>query len=69
MIDISTPAIWYPGQSCEDLFEELTLMLERSYMTKIFLEGKIDADTFLDFLAQQGYDPFELAENCSQTGC
>jgi hypothetical protein len=64
MIDISTPVIWYPEQSDEEFLEEVTLMLQRAHMTQDFLTGKLEADTFLDFLDEQGYDPFELAQNC-----
>lgn len=63
MINISTPAIWYPGQSDEDFESEIALMLERANLTRDFLAGKVEADVFLDFLDQQGYDPFELAES------
>jgi hypothetical protein len=58
------PAIWFPGQSNAEFLEEVTLMLARVNMTHDFLAGKLEVDTFLDFIEAQGYDPFELAENC-----
>lgn len=63
-IELSIPAIWYPGQTDVEFLEEITLMLQRVNMTRDFLTGTLEADTFLDFLDHQGYDPFEIAENC-----
>ena len=60
---LSTPVIWYPGQSEEEFEEEVKLMLFRAQLTSDFLHGKIYADTFLDFLDQTGFDVFELAED------
>ena len=62
--ELAVPAIWYPGQSDAEFLEEITLMLQRVNMTRDFLSGQLESDTFLDFLDAQGYDPFELAENC-----
>jgi hypothetical protein len=62
-INFSTPAIWYPGQSGENLQEEIELMLVRTKWTQAFLVGEIHADTFLDFLDEQGFDIFDLAAN------
>lgn len=64
MIQIDTPAIWYPGQDDLEFEEELEAMLFRANATSDFLNGNLDADGFLDFLNQQGYDVFDLAENC-----
>lgn len=58
-----TPAIWYPGQSDSDFELEVDLMLIRAQITSDFLNGNIPPDTFLDFLDQQGFDVFELAED------
>ncbi len=63
-IELAVPAIWYPGQSDAEFQEEIVLMLARVNMTRDFLSGNLEADSFLDFLDSQGYDPFELAENC-----
>ncbi|AFY31606.1 hypothetical protein [Calothrix sp. PCC 7507] len=63
MLNLSTPAIWYPGQSDLDFEEEINLMMSRAYMTRDFLQGKIAPDTFLDFLDEQEFDVFELAED------
>ena len=62
MLDISTPAIWYPGQSELDLHEETELMLLRAKATDAFWKGEIDADYFLNFLSEMGIDVFEAGE-------
>lgn len=61
-VDISTPVIWYPGQSDIEFDEEINLMLERSAMTRDFLNGDIPPDQLLDFINDQGFDVFEVAE-------
>ncbi|MFN6450545.1 MAG: hypothetical protein RMX59_035160 [Nostoc sp. DedSLP05] len=63
-IDISTPIIWYPGQVDIDLDEEVTFMLERAKATSDLLNGTLETDVFLDMLDGQGFDVFDLAENC-----
>ncbi|MFK0732084.1 MAG: hypothetical protein ACFKPT_13880 [Gloeotrichia echinulata GP01] len=62
-IDVSTPAIWYPGQSQLEFEEEVNLMMERSRLTTDLLNGNIEPDAFLDMLNDQGFDIFDLAEN------
>jgi hypothetical protein len=63
LLNISTPAIWYPGQSDVELNEEIFAMLVRSQMTSDFIEGKFEADIFLDFLDSQGLDVFGIAQD------
>lgn len=62
MIDVSTPAIWYPGQSDQDFEEELSLMMSRAAFTRDFLQGLVTPEQFLDFLNDDGFDIFELAD-------
>ena len=64
MIDISTPAIWYPGQTKAEFEEEISLMMQRARMTDELLNGTLETDTFLDMLDGQGFDVFDLSENC-----
>ncbi|MEA5627567.1 hypothetical protein [Nostoc sp. UHCC 0251] len=63
MINLSTPAVWYPGQSDVDFKEEVSRMMSRAYMTRDFLQGTIAPDQLLDFLDDEGFDIFELAED------
>ncbi|MDZ7970857.1 MAG: hypothetical protein RM368_39050 [Nostoc sp. DedSLP03] len=63
MINISTPAIWYPGQSDIEFSEELSLMMERAAITRDFLNGDISPDQLLDFINDQGFDVFEVADD------
>lgn len=60
---LAIPVIWYPGQSECDFHEEIDLLLTRAQITADFLHGEIHPDTFLDFLDEQGFDVFELAED------
>lgn len=62
-VDISIPAIWYPGQSDIEFDEELDLMLEWSARSRAFLNGDIPPDQLLDFINDQGFDVFEVAES------
>lgn len=63
-IDVSTPAIWYPGQSKLEFEQEISLMMERARMTGELLNSTLETDVFLDMLDGQGFDVFDLAENC-----
>lgn len=64
MNNLSTPAIWFPGQSSEEFDEEIKLMMLRSQATNDFLQGRIAVDSFLDFIDDAGFDVFDLATNC-----
>lgn len=61
MINVSTPAIWYPGQTELEFEDELNLMMARSAMTSTFLNGDVSPDQLLDFINDQGFDIFEVA--------
>ena len=63
MVNLSTPAIWYPGQSELDFEEEVDRMMLRAHVTRDFLQGTIAPDELLDFLDDEGFDIFELAED------
>jgi hypothetical protein len=60
---LATPAIWYPGQSDQEWITEIEALAERSAVTTAFLSGQIAPDHFLDYLAADGYDPLEIAED------
>lgn len=62
LVQLATPAIWYPDQSEEDFSEEIASMLVRVKATESFLKGEVDADFFLNFLHESGIDVFEAAE-------
>ncbi|WP_414620323.1 hypothetical protein [Calothrix sp. CCY 0018] len=63
-LDVSTPVVWYPGQTEAEFLEEITDMISRTNATQDFLTGKLDADAFLDFLVEDGYNVFDLDETC-----
>jgi len=62
MIHLATPAIWYPGQTEEEVGEEIKLMMLRADVTASFLKGEVDTDFFLNFLHESGIDIFAAAE-------
>ncbi|MHC5768714.1 MAG: hypothetical protein ACYTXI_24445 [Nostoc sp.] len=43
-------------------------MLQRAQITSAFLTGEIHPDTFLDFLDEQEFDVFELADDWELVG-
>lgn len=57
---LATPAIWLPGQSQEEWEAEVDAMLERSYITDQFMKGHVYVDSFLDYIAENLVDPFEI---------
>lgn len=61
-VDLSTPMLWYPGQSQEEFDDEFNLMMARARATADLLNGTIHPDTFLDLLADQHFDVLELGE-------
>lgn len=62
LIQLATPAIWYPEQSEEEIEEEISLMMLRANATAAFLKGEVDADFFLNFLHESGIDVFAASE-------
>jgi hypothetical protein len=60
---LSFGALWYPGQNEEDWQLELDQAIERSIASQAFLEGKLDADDYLELVFQQGYEPEEIIED------
>ncbi|NHC37946.1 hypothetical protein [Scytonema millei] len=56
--------IIHPGQSQGEFLEEFIRMWAVVRMQEDFLSGKLEADTFLDFLDQQEFDVYQLADNC-----
>lgn len=62
LIQLATPAIWYPEQSEEEAQEEIDMMMLRANATAAFLKGDVDADFFLNFLHESGIDIFAAAE-------
>lgn len=59
---LATPALWYPGQDEGEWEFELEQTIARSRVTDAFLNGEVDPDWFLDYLAQDDLDPLEVAE-------
>lgn len=59
---LDTPVIIVPGMEEAEIDELWECHVIRVRMTAAFLEGKIDAETYLDFMTESGYEPEELLE-------
>lgn len=57
---LATPALWYPGQSDLEWEDEVEAMLDRSYITDQFMKGKVEVDSFLDYIAENFADPLDI---------
>lgn len=60
LLFFATPAIWYPDQSTSDWQTAITQMLARSFATADMVAGRLDIETYLDLLADQGLDVNDL---------
>ena len=59
---LSTPAIWTPGQSDEQWQGEIDRMIERTFLTRAFVDGEISPADFEEGLFENGVDPYWAAE-------
>lgn len=63
---IDTPLIVVRGMSEAEIEELWFQHCLRARMTQGFLDKNIDAETFLDFLAEQNYDPGEVLDTAEE---
>lgn len=63
---IETPLIVVRGMSEAEIEELWVQHCLRARMTQEFLDKNIDAETFLDFLAEQNYDPGEVLDTAEE---
>jgi hypothetical protein len=61
-----TPLIVVPGMDEATIAAEWDAMIQRSHMTQKLIDGLIDWETFLDFMAQQGYEPTDLLDQAEE---
>ena len=59
---LARPALWFPNQSSDDWQEELYTMLESSLALGDFINGKIDAEQYLDRIESIGIDPLSIGD-------
>lgn len=59
---LDTPLIVVSGMSEAEIEEEWDRAVKRSQMTQQLIDGAIDWETYLDFMAEQGYEPAELLD-------
>lgn len=63
---MDTPLIVTQDMSEADLQIEAEKSMKRAIMTQHFIDGRIDVETFFDFMAEQGYEPAELLEQAEE---
>ncbi len=63
---IETPLILDGEMSEADLDREWNAMIERATLTQRMIDGKIDWEYFLDWMAQAGYEPSDLLDAAEQ---
>jgi len=60
---LETPLIVVPGMEPQELRYETEQMLLRSQAAADLLAGRIDPETYLDLIAEHGYDPSLLVRH------
>jgi hypothetical protein len=63
---LDTPLIILPGMNDEEIDALWVATFTRAKMTQAFLDGAIDVETYLDFMAEQGYEPSELLDTAEE---
>lgn len=63
---IECTSLYLPEFSEADIEAEARRMFQRSTVINDFLEGKVDAETFLDFLVEEGYDSTEVMDQAEE---
>lgn len=63
---LETPLVVTPDMSDDQLEAEWLAMLQRSKLTQQLIDGQIDWEFYLDFMAQQGYEPAELLDTAEE---
>jgi len=63
---LDTPLILHPGASEDEIEALWRETYTRAKMTQAFLDRQIDAETYLDFMAQCGYEPTELLDTAEE---
>ena len=53
-------ALWLPGMSEADWNDEVEAMLDRTYIVNQFMQGNVEVDSFLDWIAQNYADPMAV---------
>jgi len=63
---LDTPLIVLPGMDDAEIDALWNATYQRSKMLQAFLDGEIDVETWLDFMAEQGYEPEDLLNIAEQ---
>jgi len=63
---LDTPLIVLPGMDDAEIDAFWQATYQRSKMLQAFLDGQIDVETWLDFMAEQGYEPEDLLNIAEQ---
>lgn len=60
---LATPALFLPGMEQEEWEYEVNRMVDRSFATRDFLDGKLTPDEYEQALDQYGVDPRQAADD------
>ena len=63
---LDTPLIVLPGMDDAEIDALWNATYQRSKMTQAFLDRAIDVETYLDFMAQSGYEPEDLLDTAEE---
>lgn len=63
---LDTPLIVLPGMDDAEIDALWNATYQRAKMLQSFLDGEIDVETYLDFMAQQGYEPEDLLDTAEE---
>jgi hypothetical protein len=59
---LDMPLIIDQAMDDDELAVEWERAKARSHMTQLFVVGKVDVESYLDFMAEQGFEPAELLD-------
>jgi hypothetical protein len=59
---LDTPLFLDREMDAEELAVEWERAKARSHMTQLFVAGKVDVESYLDFMAEKGFEPAELLD-------
>lgn len=63
---LETPAIYTGHASEAEIEAEWAAMQERSRVTQLLIDGKIDWEYFFDWMIQHGIEPAELIDTAQE---
>ncbi|OUC15637.1 MAG: hypothetical protein B0A82_05790 [Alkalinema sp. CACIAM 70d] len=59
-LESAVSAIWVPGMDEAEWEDEFQGMCDRAFIVNEFMQGRVQTDSFLDWIAQEYADPLEV---------